>query len=49
MEFNLMQFNAYIELLKEYNRTTSKKKKTELKEKMEIIRKGYMPINLKVK
>lgn len=45
-DFDLQCFLSYMELLKEYNRTKSKKKKEELIRKMECLKVGLMPINL---
>lgn len=46
-DFDLNRFLAYIELLKEHNRTSNKKEKEIIKDKMEAIKNGLMPISLK--
>lgn len=45
-EFNINCFLSYMELLKQYNRSKSKKEKEKLKHQMELLKNGFMPIKL---
>lgn len=45
MEFNSMQFNAYIKLLNKYLEEKSEDKRKKLKEKLELTRRGFLQVN----
>ena len=44
MDFKVIQFNVYIDTLNKYLNTKDEEKKNELKDKLELIKKGLLPI-----
>lgn len=44
MDFKVIQFNIYIDTLNKYLNTRDEEKKNELRDKLEIIKKGLLPV-----
>ncbi len=45
MNFTIMQFEMFCETLSKLSKETNPAKKKELIEKLELIRKGYLPVS----
>lgn len=49
MNFKVIQFNIYIDTLNKYLNTKDEEKKNELRDKLELIKKGLLPVKYLMK
>lgn len=47
-KFEVENFSLYCELLSEYNKTKSKKKKEKIRTKLEALKSGFRPVSFKI-